>query len=33
MPLYRDYLQMAIPEEHHRLVFFENAQALFGLGS
>jgi uncharacterized protein len=33
MPLYRDYLQLAIPEEHHQQVFFENARALFGLGS
>ena len=33
MPLYRDYLQMAIPEEHHEQVFFENARSLFGLGA
>ena len=31
MPLYRDYIQMAIPEEAHELVFVENARRLFGL--
>lgn len=31
MSLYRDFIKMAIPEEHHELVFADNARALFGL--
>jgi uncharacterized protein len=33
MPLYRDYMRMAIPEEYHEQVFDENARLLFGLGT
>jgi predicted TIM-barrel fold metal-dependent hydrolase len=33
MPLYRDYMMLAIPEEHHDLVFVGNARTLFGLGN
>ncbi len=31
MPLYRDFMMMAIPEEFHDVVFAENARTLFGL--
>lgn len=32
MPLYRDYIQEAIPEDWHEVVFEGNARMLFGLG-